>query len=209
MISRCSCSTCCRRAAYSASEREREIHHPSIIKHHMPSSWSPLVTEDWHDAKGDHCRNKCWYAALSCDWLDHTVKPTNLVAGTRTMHESYHKPVPWYISPNPSSPCAELLCDAGINNFPQAPREESRALFYPCQCHCDVPFCVLLSTAASDTSTARAGINKQCWNQNKIFIRSEACRIICQKKKGYRDYGTTFQACPWREQDLMQIYCHQ
>jgi hypothetical protein len=29
----CSCSTCCRRAAYSASERESEIHHASIIKH--------------------------------------------------------------------------------------------------------------------------------------------------------------------------------
>jgi hypothetical protein len=151
----CSCSTCCRRAAYSASERESEIHHASIIKHHMPSSWPSLVTEDWPNAKGDHWQKELLICS-SFLWLtDHTVKPTNLVAGTRTMHESYHKPVPWYISPNPSSPCAELLCAAGINNFPQAPREESRALFYPCQCHCDVPFCVLLSTAASDTSTAK------------------------------------------------------
>ena len=100
----------------------------------------------------------------------------NPVSGT--MHERDHRLVPWYINPNHSSPCAQLLCTAERSNFPRAWWTRNKSFIHATATSLSVcSFQLLLVTPAL---TSR---NKQRWNQNKIFIRSAAVGSSARKTR--------------------------
>ena len=143
---------------------------------HTSSSWFFLATEGgWHHATGAHWRK--WLLICSSFLRLIAVEPTmNPVSGT--MHERDHSPVPWYINPNPSSPCAQLLCTAERGNFPRAWWARNKSFIHATATSLSVcSFQLLLVTPAL---TSR---NKQRWNQNKIFIRSAAVGSSARKTR--------------------------